>query len=267
MKEIPVRELQLMKLEALKSFMKFCNERNLRFFMAGGSLIGTIREKGYIEWDDDIDLYMLREDFDKFLSLSHDALGGKYFVQSYKTDPYFFIPMGRICLNGTYRCETGLDKVPFNKGSIIDIFPVDNAPDNFNVRAKQFKKCHILISLMRYKVSKPRIDGFYSLLTFILHCSLKVISLKTMHIWANNMFKKYRNCKSNILIAYSGIRGLEKETFMKSWFADAVYMPFEDTMVPCPVGYDELLTSMYGNYMERPSRENRKIDTPSFYLP
>lgn len=106
MQKIPVRELQMMKLEALKVIDQICQKENITYFLAYGSLIGAVREKGFIAWDQDIDLMMPRKDYIEFgkkagLYLNTD----KYFLQNYDTEKYMIPPITRLCIKGTYRCS------------------------------------------------------------------------------------------------------------------------------------------------------------------
>lgn len=266
MKQITTKDIQSKKLELLRVFQDYCKENGLPFFMAYGSLIGCIREHGYIPWDEDIDLYMMRDDFNKLLKASSDVLGKMYFIQSYKTDKYFYVPMLRLCINGTYRCEKGLEKGKFNKGTFIDVFPLDSVPNDERLREKHYKAVKRYASLLRLKTSVIGLSNIKSILMACVKLLLSPISFTCLQKLAMKKMQKYSKIDSDYVISISTVYGSKKESFKKEWFRETVYKDFDTLSVPCPCGYDELLSQIYGDYMQRPAEGNRKIDCPSYYI-
>lgn len=265
MQKIPVRELQMMKLEALKVIDQICQKENITYFLAYGSLIGAVREKGFIAWDQDIDLMMPRKDYIEFgkkagLYLNTD----KYFLQNYDTEKYMIPPITRLCIKGTYRCSSNASHLPIEKGTFIDIFPIDNA--RLNDKNEVYQKCRNVYKRMCFMMYKAESKQLWKRVA--KRCLQAIMKVKPLKTYQHNLVEKMTYCKepTGILMDFAGEYGPKRECFKASWFAKTVYLPFEDGLFPCPVGYDELLTNIYGNYMTPPDEAHRKPDEPSYSL-
>lgn len=267
MKKLTTKEVQYMKLELLKKFSILCKKEGLQFFLAYGSLIGAVREKGYIAWDEDIDLYMFRNDIEKLEKLDSDILGSQYFIQSYKSDLNFAEPMVRICINGTYRCRYELMNAAFHKGTFIDIFPLDNVPENINSRSKQYNSIRKFIRILQLKNSNGYNNNIFKhIIKKLCVLLLGIIPKDMLKSRILDIVNQNKGLKTNLMCSFAGPYGVDRETLKKEWFFETVLLPFEDTYMPCPGGYDELLRQIYGDYMIPPSVENRKLDEESYII-
>ncbi|MDR2410347.1 MAG: LicD family protein, partial [Bacteroidales bacterium] len=137
-----MKKVWYIELDILKEFIKVCNKYNLRYFADGGTLLGAIRHKGFIPWDDDIDIAMLREDYDKLVKIGPKEFKHPYFFQTPYTDKYYYQGHAKIRNSNT----TGISRHEFNKkfnrGIFIDIFPLDNIPDHnrhFIIQQRQIR--------------------------------------------------------------------------------------------------------------------------------
>ena len=119
-----MNEIQKVELNLLKEFVKVCEKNNLRYFMVGGSALGCVRHKGFIPWDDDIDVAMPREDYEKFMKMQ-DELPSYCFIQNYKTDPHYIYNYGKLRDSRTTFIESYYKYHRINHGVWIDIFPLD----------------------------------------------------------------------------------------------------------------------------------------------
>ena len=265
MREIPVRELQLMKLQLLKIIDDICRKEGIRYFLAYGTLIGAVREKGFVPWDQDIDLIMLREDYDLFNRVANEYLcQDKYFLQNYATEKNMLAPITRICIKGTYRASEALSHLEYEKGTFVDIFPVDYT--SRSCYQKQYKKCRALFHRILFKESKPlSASKWKRLAKNALIFISKVVSTKTLKARLVKTMVQNEKTKE-LLVDFAGEYGAERESFDPQWFSDVVYLDFEDASFPCPIGYDAILTKIYGNYMVRPEADKIKPDLPSYYL-
>ena len=119
-----MNELQQKELELFKAFVRVCEKHNLKYFLVGGSALGAIRHKGSIPWDDDIDVGMPREDYDKFCELQYEYEGTPYFIQNFKSDPCYIYNYGKLRDSSTTFIENTYKNNRINHGVWIDIFTI-----------------------------------------------------------------------------------------------------------------------------------------------
>lgn len=254
-----LKELQLVELDMLKDFIKVCEILELKYFLAGGTLLGAIRHKGFIPWDDDIDVVMPREDYEIFLEKAQDLLDKEYFVQNYKTDPEFVLSFSKIRNSETTFIEKTSKNRNINHGVYIDIFPIDGFPK----KKWQYLKNKVFNLMYTYqtdkyfyyekKVSpnlKTRIIGWFSDLLY------KNRTLREIQDKKEKIYTKYKYNNSEKVISYCGIYG-EKEIMPKEYFGEGENAIFEGIEVRVPQKYDLYLKQFYGNYMKLPPKEQQ----------
>ena len=126
-----LRKMQLLELKILKEVKRICEKHNIPYFLIAGSLIGAVRHKGFIPWDDDIDIGMLRDDYERFLDVCKTDLGSEYFLQTPETEKgNADYGIAHIRLNGTSMVQEFRKNTTTHNGFTIDIFPYDNLPEN-----------------------------------------------------------------------------------------------------------------------------------------
>jgi len=135
-----LKHLQNTELMILKDFIEICEDNNLDYYIYGGSLIGAIRHKGFIPWDDDLDVIMFREDYDKFKKIFNESYNDKYYLLCKETEEDYFYLFSKLVLKGTIFEEEWVNQVNFNLGINIDIFVLDDLSDNKIKRYIQLKK-------------------------------------------------------------------------------------------------------------------------------
>ncbi|MGN0504576.1 MAG: phosphorylcholine transferase LicD [Ruminococcus sp.] len=255
-----MRKLQLEELEILRYFDSFCRENNLRYYIVGGSLIGAVRHKGFIPWDDDIDVSMPREDFDKLLKIAGEKLSPDYFLQNQKTEKGCYFYYAKLRKNGTYFGEDKFEHLPLHKGIFIDIFPLDFVPSS-NALQKIFFK--IFSCLGGFICSKEKTTEFLyknmSLPFIVSFRLLQCILPRRLLMGLRNLTGKFAKLISNkkYMASLSGFHGYPKEVCPSELWGDGVDIEFENTVVRAPSQYEKLLTHMFGNYMELPPEEER----------
>lgn len=251
-KPISVNECKKISYKILLDVAKFCEKNNLRYFLACGTLLGAIRHKGFIPWDDDIDIMMPRPDFEVFL-------------KTYKHENYDVCKPedGRICFakvydNKTIKYEEGVD---YNKnkplGVDIDIFPLDGIVDDESVVNKNYKLECFLEMLLR--LSNQPIFYRKNPLKAIFRIIPRIIGSKNIVKLIEKNAKRYSYDDSDYVVrmkrSLNGFTGaLSKEVY------DVAYCEFENNTFRIPIGYDEWLTKFFGDYMTLPPEEKR---TPS----
>lgn len=253
-----IEKQKTIEYDLLKQFVKICNDNNLRYYLIGGTLLGAVRHNGFIPWDDDIDVGMSRQDYEKFLSIAQPQLPEYVFLQTNKTDPNFPLNFAKLRNSNTTFIESSVKKLDINHGIYIDIFPLDSFPSG---KIKQ------RLLLFKSKLLAVRISELYTIET---NSQLKKLRNKVIINLMKIVYKspydavkakeklnrKYENSNTEYMINYSGAWG-EKEIFLRKWFEETVDIKFEEDVFCCPKHFDEYLTRVYGDYMQLPPPEQR----------
>mgnify|MGYP002625378801 CR=1 FL=1 len=254
-KEITFNELKILQMDILSAIDEYCSENGIRYSMACGTLLGAIRHKGYIPWDDDIDIYMPREDYERFNSIFPVVYKDRYKFETIDRDKEWDRPWGKVFDTNTILIEQSKCK---NVGVNIDVFPVDTIPADektwkqYNRRRLFIQKIYI-IKCYRSKSS----DGF------LKNCEARIIqtillpfSRHCFSVLINQYAKKYNNSESPF--CFEAVQGIfQKRGFNKYIFDDIIEIPFEDRMFKSFKNYDEYLRNGFGNYMQLPPIEKR----------
>ncbi len=255
LRELDAKEVRNIQLKILESVCDFCKANGITIFLMYGSLLGAIREHGFIPWDDDIDLCMTRKDYERFIDIFPKAQN-ELIVRDQATEkdfPFFF---AKICMPDTYLYEV-IDGKSFNIGINVDLFPLDNVPDDIKLKKKMYRK----INSVRRKVIPATIDRT---LKRPIH---KQIILKTMDLMynkpvsyyykqLNDVVAKYRDYQSSNVTEIMTPYG-ERAILDRTLFDKAILVEFENIVVPVPEKYDEILKKIYGNYMQRPPKDKQ----------
>lgn len=237
------KEIWAIELDMLYKFMNICNKHNLKWWVDGGTLLGAVRHKGFIPWDDDIDVFMLREDYDKFIDIAKTEITGNYFLQTDWTDDTWFCHAKMRRTDTTAILDKDLSaKFNFNQGIFIDIFPFDNVPDNeieynFFMNELYLIKTEMLSLRSRRWLYERNNEELYK----------RCLDLRDEYEIKR---RKYNNIKCSH-VANLGLPSIIPDVRKKISELNAyTYMPFEMLTVPVPGGYDSILKRLYGDYME-----------------
>lgn len=252
-------KLKIRETEILRAFVDFCKENNLRYFMFAGSLLGTVRHKGFIPWDDDVDVCMPRDDYERLKNMDKNSMGPKYFIQSYVSDPEFSLPYMKIRDNNSIFLENSAYKTNINHGIFLDIFPLNGIPDSkfkrFFYNSKIYRYNIVInkkYSVQKENAIKRAIKGIMAL-PYHNKTVLEVVEMKDKYILKHQFPSgKYYAC---------GPFSFET-TFLRSNFLGADKGTFEGIEVNIPSGWDSILTSHYGDYMTPPPVEKRITNHP-----
>lgn len=262
-----VKEIQL---DLLQNFIQICKDNDLRYFLLGGSCLGAVRHKGYIPWDDDIDVGMPRSDYEKFLMIAQQKLPDYVFVQTHDTDINYPHGFAKLRNSNTTFIESSVKNLNVNHGIYIDIFPLDGTYANKFRYKMQLLKIQLLSkSISRvFSLHKGRSlrESVLRTISFIYAPSVNYAINKR-----EKLMKKVNFDDATIVANWCGAWA-EKEIMPKSYFADGTTASFDGIEVVIPKEYDQYLTRMYGDYMELPPEEkrvshhyNEVIDTTKSY--
>lgn len=238
---------------------RICKDAGLRYFIYAGTLLGAVRHKGFIPWDDDIDIVMLREDYDKFPMACEKFMNHeKFMLQTIVTDPLASNPWMKLHDKNT-AFISGLRREGAMEGVNIDIFPVDNAPDSdkeLKRRAKYFDRMNFIYQWRFQEHSKNATwkMKIYQMLISII----PPINEKKFKENYDQKIRKYNNLQTKNVVYFSN-RKYMKKVISRDVFDEEVMLPFEAGMFPAPKGWQEVLEGLYGkNYMQLPP-ENQRI--------
>ena len=249
MKEIKTNELKKIQVEILDAVHCFCKENNISYWLDCGTLLGAIRHKGYIPWDDDIDIGMMRDDYDVFCK----TFNGRYKnfeVVCIENKPGFYVPFAKVMDKRTILIEEG-HTLSVN----IDLFVYDNAPDNENATKHMFDKRDFYRRIYPYTQKSRDIgNSNISILKKIARMFLSMVPSDYIIMLMVRNSKKY--CKYETL-RIGNFTSYARNTCNKTAFSSFVEGEFEGKKYSIPVGYDMWLKSFYGNYMELPPAEER----------
>lgn len=252
-------EIQQILLQVFKHFTTFCKDNKIQYYAAYGTLIGAIRHKGIIPWDDDVDVFMKRADYDRFINLRH-TLNGNYRIATFHDgkSPYPFAKF--------YTTEGTIweyPHFPFIIGPWIDVFPLDECEgtkDNEVLEAFHYAtwKYRKAVAYASWKEI-----GLDLLKGNIMGASVKIVKKVRYAPFKKRYINQIKRAENSLRSIHGNGLGdystaVTNEVFPKSWFEKALQIPFEDTTISVPIGYHSFLSFLYGEYMQLPSEEKRK---------
>lgn len=252
-----LRKIQMKQLYIAKNIKKICDKYDIKYILNGGTLLGAIRHKGFIPWDDDLDIGMLREDYEKFLKIAKKELGDEFFVQNWDTEINYALPYTKIRLNNTTYIEYNSRNVDIHKGVFVDIFPYDNLSDNKIIQKFQKYLSKIYIHLLLNKCGYDYFNKDKKMIYLIFKYSSKIFSKEFLKKNLYNIMTKYNNINTKKVVNFGGSNNFSRETIDHYWIYDKIYVPFEDTVFLIPAEWDNFLTHFYGDYMILPPENKR----------
>lgn len=258
-----LRRAQLVELDILKEVKRVCDKHGIQYWLDSGTLLGAVRHGGFIPWDDDLDIGMLRKDYERFAEIAPKEMGKEYVFQNWYLTKGYCFPFGKVRKKGTVWQEMKAPRLQEN-GIYIDIFPYDVYPDEKRDQNKQHYYIDILKRAIAVKygyrawISAEGIDWA----RLIRYIPAIIISLFV----DENSKKKYdkRQCLYNRLDKHgyyfpSGAAQYGRWLVKKDILDKMGSVKFEDDTFPSPCDPDEYLRSAYGDYMKFPPVEKRQI--------
>lgn len=269
MRKITSKEIQKLELDILKEFKQFALKNDIQYFLCGGTLLGAIRHKGFIPWDDDIDIFVPRQSYDKIMTI----LQNNRFLDDEKTykvyfplDENYIYPYIKVVNEKTIVYEKDI-KRKYCLGVWVDVFPLDEWPDSIEEQQKLLK------NHSKYKFfNKIYVAGHLSTLSKKIIAAIGKIGYailcfgKDNKYWVEKMLSQIQPYHSH-LVGNLSWPNRDKDIFSKEIFKNSIECQFEDDTFPIPVGYKEYLTNMYGDYMQLPKEKDRVFhDFEGYYL-
>lgn len=252
-------------LSVMKDVDKICRENNIKYFLHAGTLLGAINHGGFIPWDDDVDITMFRDDYDKFCSLLENECGDKYFIQTYLTDYYHPDNRMKIRVKGTeFITGSEYDKKLISNGLFIDIAPLYNAPKSSVLRKFQKELIYITDIVIQIKLGniKPT-----SLKNKVFLKPFTCFSRKTLGAFLDFIMKSMQSEKSDqagtlcctFRNEYMGIDGYENDMRPKKYYENTIDIGFEGCKFMTIANYHDDLLQRYGENYMKPYPEEKRI--------
>lgn len=235
-------------------FDRICKKHNLKYSMEGGTLLGAVKYQGFVPWDDDIDVIMFRDDYEKFLKVAPSELGKDFVLQSFNNIPNFPLNYAKLCFNGTKICDYAYSHIKeMNHGVFMDIFPVDYVKKE--TLKKHCRSVGVLTGARTVKVKyKVKLKGF----KLFVYKILALLPIKVLNRQINKVCTRYN--KDGTEYIYEVCNSNRKFAPMpSSMYFEHTTLKFRDGEFMALKKYDEFLKSRFGeNYMtDMPSEEKR----------
>lgn len=262
MKELSLKEIQHGSLEIMKKIDEICNELGLKYFLMFGTLIGAVRHKGFIPWDDDLDIMMPRSDYDKlieyFIKNEKELYPLMLFSNKNKSNyPYMISRISDIRYSLDVKNEDD-----FGIGLFVDIYPIDGVGNSQNEVRKIAHKAKYLASLLYLSTRQKCIkDNTKSKIRLVLKLPAflyaKFRGKKYFEKKLNNILSKYHYDDCIYVGCTSWLVDMEKEVFQKQLVEEIIVVPFEEYYFKIPKNYKKILRQIYGDYMQLPAEKDR----------
>ncbi len=241
--EHPLREVQLKQIEILLEFDRICRKYNIKYSLEGGTLLGAVKYQGFVPWDDDIDIIMLRDDYEKFLQVAKEDLGSKFFLQNTKSDRYYPLNYSKLRMNNTIYMQKNYEKLNIHQGLFIDIFPLDY------VQKKNFRwKCSILGILNGARGKKLGIRQIQPKWKQFIYRIVSMLPLKTINKMIDAQFIKMNKKQSEFV--FEMCSPILSHPFQNlSRYKEFTELIFEGHNFFVVKEYEQFLTERFGDYM------------------
>ena len=256
--------VQKTELIILKEIIRICEKYNISYFTVGGTTLGAVRHNGFIPWDDDIDIGMMRDDYDRFISLAQvelrEGFSFCHFSTEYNTPPYF----AKVRKDGTLFVEAGTEKIKMNHGIFVDIMPYDKIPTKevdrkkYRKKVKIWNQLYIAKSLKSADYSLTKYKKLYTLIRTLLHFLLLPVPKVYLYKKLDKTLKMFNDTNSN-MVSSRGLKVFECE--ISDLIPPKPHL-FENMEVLLPHNSDKVLRTQYGDYMKLPPEDMRYSHAP-----
>lgn len=244
-------------LVVMDEIARICEKWSLRYYLVGGTLLGAVRHKGFIPWDDDLDIAMPRDDFEKFIAIAETELQTGFALEWITTDIKYWHPFAKVFRRGTLFQERNSAGI-CPTGIFVDIFPLD-ASSEYGTALEIRKKIKGKINEAIF--AKNRNDWSLKSLPYRLFASL--FSSRRLHNLMTNVMKSAAKTGNTHYANFGSQYKLKKQTMPVEWYGEGICLPFEDHTYIVPAQYENVLKSIFGlNYMDLPPEEKRRCHYP-----
>ena len=261
LKQMALEELREIEIGLLNHIVDFCDEKSIIYFLSNGTLLGGVKYGGFIPWDDDIDILLPREEYQKLISLYEDQ---DYLLMANEKNKSYLYPFAKLCDVSTVLVENGIDN-GVDLGVNIDIIPLDYVGSDYKKAVRLVKQNHLLSQLLllrktKFKIvlSKNRYSYLKKLKLILAFFASRFMSPQFYidKINRNSLMNKNNASSEYVASAVWPVYG-KKEVLPRHCFEDFCNVEFEGRQFSAPIGFDEYLKSLYGDYKQDPPKEKQ----------
>lgn len=258
-----LRKIGGIQVQIMDEVHRICEKHRIQYYIIGGTLLGAVRHAGFIPWDLDIDLAMTRKEYDRFRAVCRTDLAQDYSYLDLESDRNYPRPHALIAAKNTkvHMKYDHLNPKPMKMGIYVDIFPLDNAPDDERLRRKQAKKLRCLRRLKQWRLPYSySYKRWKRCAHYAVSALLSWISVSRLNRCQQKMMQKYNSSETKNLCSMASGYPYEKQCMPKEIYGEPVLLEFEGRKYYAPQQYREYLTRLYGDYMKLPPEEKRQAN-------
>lgn len=260
MADLDIKKLQSIELDALREIGRVCGLLEIKWFLVGGSALGAARHKGFIPWDDDADVGMFRDDYRVFTERAPALLDKRYFLQTLSSDEGYHLGYGKLRVNGTVYAQENVVHRKMHQGVFVDIYPIDNVPDE-KIKRKRQELCEKLCYALCRGEPVTKQGKAIKLITTLLTGIFTKRFLKRIGMFFDRKIECAPDTAENVANVY-GIKTYQQEIMPREYIGKTALLEFCSEFFPVPEQYDKYLSHLYGDYAKLPPEEERQLKHP-----
>ena len=254
--EEELKQIQAIQQDLIQEVARICRKCGIHFNMVGGTMLGAIRHKGYIPWDDDADIGFLRTEYEKFREACKSELKHeKYYMQDLRDTEGYRWGYGKLRRKNTEFIRLNQEFMPYGQGISIDLMPFDNVPDSFLARRIHFFRCFLYRKLFWSEVGSRSEKNIW---IRFLYKGMRLIPMKQIVKSYQRFIDSGQKKKTRLVRILTFPTPKKVYGYERRWYTQLQPYPFGEMMLPGAKDYDGYLQVKYGNYMELPPIEKRK---------
>lgn len=239
-----MKKVWKVQMDLLKKLLDVCEKHHLKIWADGGTMLGAVRDQGYIPWDDDIDMAMLRDDYDKLVQIAPKEFNHPYFFQCGYSEKVYPRGHAQLRMDGTAAISPSEAFINTHQGIFIDIFPYDAVPDNEEGRKTLLQNRKKKLTFLQHLSTNDPLHPFRTVIMMLMRPFFRHYYRQFETLLRSN---KISDNKCVACLGFTDDLALFERD--KEWYKDTLLLPFEDMMMPVPSGYDQILRKQYGDYL------------------
>lgn len=252
-----LRQVQMIQLEMLVEVDRICKKCGIKYNIIAGTLLGAVRHGGYIPWDDDADVALLRPEYEKFRNACKTELDKtRFYFQDHRNTKGYRWGYGKLRRKHTLFLRENQEHMPYKQGIFIDIFPLDGVPDNYIARSVQNFECFCVRKILWSRVGKIAERNFWKRQVYRL---LDRIPEHEVFRYYHRMVLRADRRRTRMVRILTFPTPNEEYGYFRCWYENSADIPFEGKFFPGIKDYDSYLSFKFGDYMVLPPKEKRKV--------